>query len=73
MGIAPKRRRRTKAATPINPGERWTQYGEQQRLESMHRTEAQNAADRQACRDLLEHGYGSDLEFITWLELCGQQ
>ena len=67
------RRRRTKAATPINPGERWTQYGEQRQLQAMHHTEAENAADRQACRDLVAYGYGSDVEFTTWLELCGRQ
>ena len=50
---------------------RWSGLREQQRLQSLHHTPQQNATDREACRRLVDDGYGTDAEFLTWL--CGQK
>ena len=73
MEIAPRRGRNSKPSTPINSGEQWSQLGDQQRLQARNHTAAENAADRQGCRDLIAGGYGSDADFTSWLNLFGQQ
>ena len=45
---------------------RWSGLRQQQRLQSRHHTPEQNAADRQACRALVDGGYGTDPEFVAW-------
>ena len=47
--------------------QRWSDLGEQRRLEAMHHTPQQNAVDRKTCRRLVAEGYGSDDAYLTWL------
>ena len=46
---------------------RWSGYKEQQALQRQNHTAEENIVAREACRDLVEFGYGSDEEFMKWL------
>ena len=35
-------------------------------LQALHHTSQQNAADRAACRALVEGGWGTDQEYVAW-------
>lgn len=52
---------------------RWSGYKEQQRLQAQSHTADQNQRDREACRRLVSEGYGSDAEYVRWLDLWGQK
>ena len=45
--------------------QRWSDLGEQRRLQALHHTPQQNAVDREACRRLVAEGYGSNDAFLT--------
>ena len=53
--------------------QRWSGLKEQQRLQALRHTPQQNAADQEACRALVQGGWGTDAEYVAWLELCGQK
>ncbi|QNI49909.1 hypothetical protein SynRS9915_00182 [Synechococcus sp. RS9915] len=42
-------------------------------MQALHHTPQQNAADQGACRALVQGGWGTDTEYVAWLELCGQK
>ena len=46
---------------------RWSGYKEQQALQQQNHTVEENQRDREACRQLVESGYGSDEELMKWL------
>ena len=66
MGIAPRRRRKPKPPTPIDPGGQWISYREQAQLQAENHTDAENAAARLRTAQLLAGGHGA----IDWGELC---
>ena len=45
---------------------RWSGLREQQRLQQRFPPE-RNQRDREACRKLVNEGFGSDAAFLTWL------
>ena len=70
MAHRPKPRQRKPARVEIEADlleqPRWSGLRQQRRLQSRHHTSEQNAADRQACRALVDGGYGTDPEFVAW-------
>ena len=54
-----KRRRRPLPPTPIKPGEQWTDFSEQCRLQGEHHTQSENAAARLRAAQLVAGGHGS--------------
>ena len=46
---------------------RWSGYKEQQALQEQNHTTEENIIAREACRQLVESGYGTDEEFMRWL------
>ena len=45
---------------------RWSGLRQQQRLQQRNHSPEQNAADRAACRALVQGGWGTDPEFVAW-------
>ena len=59
-------RRRKKSAQgqledELLQNKRWSGLREQRRLQALHHTPQQNVVDREACRQLVAEGYGSDV------------
>ena len=68
--MAPRRRKKSAKAEleeDLLKSPRWSGLRQQRRLQALHHTSQQNAADRAACRRLVSEGYGSDDAFLTWL------
>ena len=68
---APRKRRHRKGQGQIEDdllkNARWSGLREQQRLQSLHHTPQQNETDREACRRLVDEGFGTDAAFLNWL------
>ena len=52
---------------------RWSGLREQQRLQSLHHTTAENKRAEAECRSLLVGGYGELNDYTAWLELYGHK
>ena len=66
----PPRRRKKSAKAELEEdllqSPRWSGLRQKQRLQALHHTSQQNAADRAACRALVEGGWGTDQEYVAW-------
>ena len=52
---------------------RWSGLREQQRLQSLHHTTAENKRAEAECRSLVVGGYGELNDYTAWLELYGHK
>lgn len=66
--MAPRRKKSARAEieSDLLESPRWSGLRQQQRLQALHHTPMQNAADRAAWRALVENGWGTDLEYVAW-------
>jgi len=68
--MAGKRRRKScrgQLEDELLKNQRWSGLQEQRRLQALHHTPQQNTADREACRQLVAEGFGSDEVYLTWV------
>ena len=52
---------------------RWSGLRQQQHLQEQNHTPEENARAREACRQLVVGGYGTDAEYMAWLRRSPQQ